>query len=105
MNTQPPSLGRSVLYRPIQQGAVDKKVRPALIIDIRPGGEEAGDPVQLQVFTPNGDRYVDAKWSEQGDEGTWFWPPKVGLRPEKIDEPTESKADVPDKAATEGCST
>ncbi len=95
MNTQPPSLGRIVLFRPVQTGAVDKQARPAMILEIL-GDESAGDRVRLQVFTPLGDRYLDAKWSEQGDEGTWFWPPRVKNRAMKVetDDPKPEPATV-----------
>lgn len=86
MNTKPPSLGRIVLFRP-DKTRIDKKVRPAMIIDVYADDHRKDeDRVQLQVFTPSGDIYLDAKWSEQGDEGTWFWPPRVADREETTDE-------------------
>lgn len=106
MNTQPPSLGRIVLYRPVD-GAADKKARPAMIVDIL-GGEDKNDRVQLQVFTPSGDQYVSAEWSEQGGKGTWFWPPKVELRPARLDlpdePPPETKVDADEDAIAKATS-
>ncbi len=96
MNITPPSLGRIVLYRPIAH-AVDSKVRPAMIIDVYVDEmRKIKDRVQLKVVTPSGDLYLDASWSEQGDAGTWFWPPRVENRKEEIDDPDEDEDEEPE---------
>ena len=61
-----------------------------MIIDVYTDDHRVGqDRVQLQVFTPSGDLYVDAAWSEQGDVETWFWPPRVAERPVKLEKPDD----------------
>ena len=90
MNTQPPSIGQIVLYRP-DTGSLDREARPAIILGIRKdAGSKQKDRVQLQVFTPIGDVYLDAIWSEDGAKGSWFRLPEVDHRPIKIDKSENS---------------
>lgn len=65
-----------------------------MIIDVYSDEKSTGgltDQVQLQVFTPSGDLYTTAAWSEQGDAGTWFWPPRVAERPLKLEKSDDPK--------------